>query len=122
MRPWAQEIQPTSSGTRTYLFTDPLADVEQGVLHWTVVSGYSTLFRLDAYTISCRYANVLLFVLNSRERMAADEVRCTTSDIELSTMQYSVVSPHATIPASIAGDPKRRAGFTDSEEDPVGAH
>ncbi|KAL1707954.1 hypothetical protein EV121DRAFT_277567 [Schizophyllum commune] len=73
------------------------------------------------YSIGPLYANVLLFVLNSRERMAADEVRCTTSDIELSTMQYSVVSPHATIPASIAGDPKRRAGFTESEEDPLEA-
>ena len=68
----------------------------------------------------CSYANVLLFVLNSRERIAADEVRCNTSDIELSTMHISVASPNITIPASVAGDPKRRAGFTSMEEDPVG--
>ncbi|KAL1680237.1 hypothetical protein EV122DRAFT_276413 [Schizophyllum commune] len=106
-----------------------LQSVETGTITavWmaTMITCYETMgsrntaYVVWEYSIGPLYANVLLFVLNSRERMAADEVRCTTSDIELSTMRYSVVSPHATIPASIAGDPKRRAGFTDSEEDPA---
>ncbi|KAL1724178.1 hypothetical protein EV715DRAFT_244591, partial [Schizophyllum commune] len=109
-----------------------LQSVETGTITavWmaTMITCYETMgskntaYVVWEYSIGPLYANVLLFVLNSRERIAADEVRCTTSDIELSTMQYSVVSPHATIPASIVGDPKRRAGFIDPEEDPVGAH
>ncbi|KAL1729970.1 hypothetical protein EV714DRAFT_237059 [Schizophyllum commune] len=91
-----------------------LQSVETGTITavWmaTMITCYETMgsrntaYVVWEYSIGPLYANVLLFVLNSRERMAADE--------------YSVVSPHATIPASIAGDPKRRAGFTDSEEDP----
>ncbi|KAL1668385.1 hypothetical protein GGF50DRAFT_86176 [Schizophyllum commune] len=46
---------------------------------------YLLLTLSREYSIGPLYANVLLFVLNSRERIAADEVRCTTSDIELTT-------------------------------------
>ncbi|KAI5823925.1 hypothetical protein K523DRAFT_421155 [Schizophyllum commune Tattone D] len=106
-----------------------LQSVETGTITavWmaTMITCYETMgsknttYVVWEYSIGPLYANVLLFVLNSRERIAADEVRCTTSDIELSTMQYSVVSPHTTIPTSVASDPKRRATFTNSEEDSV---